>query len=98
MDTEYTNVSATGYSPEEIAQMGEKFYFDELKDTLESDKRGQYVVIDVMNKKHVVDPDKLVALQRAEEDFGKQLFYIIQVGNLQKPNANFKKRLYAWKL
>ena len=96
MTTEYTNISTTAYSPEEIAQIGGKFYFDELKDVLENEKRGQYAVIDVVNKKYVVDPDKLVALDRAEKEFGKQLFYIIQVGNLQKPTTNFKKRLYAW--
>lgn len=98
METDFANVPANGYSPEQIAQMGERYYFDELKNILEKDKRGQYVVIDVVNKKYTVASDKLAALDNAEKEMGKQLFYIIQVGSLQKPVASFKKRAYAWQL
>ena len=96
MDTEFSNASQSGLSPEEIFQLGDKFYFDELKEILEKDHKGEYVVIDVTNKKYIIDADKLQAIERAEKEFGKQLFYIIQIGNLQKSSINFKKRLYAW--
>ena len=47
MDAEFSNASQNGLSPEEISQLGDKFYFDELKEILEKDHRGEYVVIDV---------------------------------------------------
>lgn len=83
-------------SPEEISRLGDKFYFDELREILEKDHRGEYAVIDVVSKRYVVDVDKLHAIEKAEKEYGKQLFYIIQIGNFQKPIANFKKHTHAW--
>ncbi len=96
MDTEFSNASSGVLSPEEISRLGDKFYFDELREILERDHKGEYVVIDVANKRYVVDADKLHAIEKAEKEFGKHLFYIIQIGNLQKPLTNFKKHMYAW--
>lgn len=96
MDTEFTNAPMRGLSPEEISQLGARFYFDNLKEELEKDHMGEYVVIDVVNKKYVVNADKLSAIQEAEKELGKQLFYIVQIGNLQKSSSNFKKRTHAW--
>lgn len=96
MDTEFSHASSSVLSPEDISRLGDKFYFDELRETLERDHKGEYLVIDVTNKKYVVDADKLRAIEKAENEFGKQLFYIIQIGNLQRPFTNFKKHIYAW--
>ena len=96
MDTEFTNAPARGLSPEEISLSGERFYFNDLQEILEPHHRGEYVVIDVLHKKYIVDPDKLTAIQKAKEQFGDQIFYIVQVGTLQKSSSNFKKRNYAW--
>lgn len=84
------------YSPEEIAKVGEAFYFQELKDKLEKEHMGEYVVIDVEKKEYIVNKDKLAALQEAENKFGAKLFSIIQIGNIQK-TANYKNSIYAWK-
>ena len=83
-------------SLEEITKAGEKFYFDKLKEKLEKENMGQYAVIDVEQKKYHVDPDRLVAVQKAQKDFGDKLFYIVQVGNLQHPSMNFTTEKYAW--
>ena len=83
-------------SVEEIIRAGEKFYFEELKEKLERESMGQYAVIDVEQKRYRVDPNELVAIQKAEKDFGNKLFYIIQVGSLKHPSTNFMTEKYAW--
>ena len=91
-------VTRTHQSPsvEEIVRAGEKFYFDELKEKLESENMGQYAVIDVEQEKYRVDPDRLVAIQKAQKDFGDKLFFIVQVGGLKHPSTNFMTEKYAW--
>ncbi len=57
---------------------------------------GQYAVIDVEQKKYRVDPDRLVAIQKAQKDFGDKLFFIVQVGSLKHPSTNFMIEKHAW--
>ena len=83
-------------SLEELSKLGEKFYVEELKEPLEKDYMGQFAVIDVEGKKYKVDPDRLVAVEKAKKEFGDKLFYIIQIGSTQKPNTNFSSKKYAW--
>lgn len=81
---------------EEISKLGEKFYAEELKSKLEKIYMGQYAVIDVEQKKYVVDSDRLTAVEKAKKNFGDKLFYIIQIGNTQNPSLNFSAKKYAW--
>lgn len=81
---------------EEISKLGEKFYNEELRISLEKQYMGQYVVIDVEQKKYQIDPDRLVAVEKARKEFGDKLFYIIQIGNTQNPSSNFVAKKYAW--
>lgn len=68
----------------EITKLGEKFYTEELKEKLERGNMGQYVVIDVEQKKYQVDADRLIAVEKAQKDFGyNKVFYIIQIGGVQ---------------
>jgi hypothetical protein len=83
-------------SLEEITQLGEKFYTEELKNSLEKQYMGQFVVIDVEKKKYQMDPDRLVAVDKARKEFGDKLFYIIQIGSTKNPSLNFAAKKYAW--
>jgi len=83
-------------SLEEITRAGEKFYLEELKDKIEEKYMGQYVVIDVEEKKYQIDSDRLVAVDKARREYGDKLFYIVQIGNNQSSNVNFKEKKYAW--
>lgn len=83
-------------SLEEIAKLGEKFYLEELRETLEKQYMGQYAVIDVEQKKYQIDPDRLIAVEKAKKEFGDKLFYIIQIGSTQNPSLNFSAKKYAW--
>lgn len=83
-------------SLEEISKLGEKFYTEKLKEKLEKENLGQYVVIDVEQEKYYIDTDRLVALEKAMKEFGNKLFYIVQIGNVQHPSINFNAKRYAW--
>lgn len=83
-------------SLEDITRLGEKFYTEELRGKLERENMGQYVVIDVEQKKYQVDADRLVAVEKARKDFGDKLFYIIQIGSVQGSGMNFTTKRYAW--
>ena len=82
-------------SLDELTQLGNAFYM-ENKDFLEKKFMGQFAVIDVEVRKYEVDADRLVAIEKAKKSFGDKLFYIIQIGSVQKPNANFSSKKYAW--
>jgi hypothetical protein len=76
--------------------MGERIYTEELKEALEKDYMGRFVVIDVEQKKYQIDADRLVAIEKAKKEFGDKIFYIIQIGSAQNPNTNFSAKKYAW--
>lgn len=83
-------------SLEELSRLGEKFYNDELKQTLEVEHWGQYVVIDVEEKRYKINADRLIAVQEAQREFGNKLFYITQVGKIQQTSNNYVSKKYAW--
>lgn len=76
---------------------GEAFYFESLKNKLEKNNFGEYLVIDVDSKQYVLNKNKIEAIDEAERKFGKKLFYIVQVGYLDEPTVNFRERKnVAW--
>jgi len=83
-------------SLEDISKAGEKFYAEKLKEKLEKENMGQYVVIDVEQEKYHINADRLMALEKAMKEFGNKLFYIVQIGNVQHPSINFNAKRYAW--
>ena len=91
-----TNINRQPLSLEDISKLGEKFYTEKLKEKLEKESLGQYVVIDVEQGKYYVDSDRLVAVDKATKEFGNKLFYIVQIGNVQHPSMNFSAKKYAW--
>lgn len=81
---------------DEISRLGEKFYTEELKDTLEGSNLGDYIVVDVENKRYKINADRLIAVQEAQREFGNKLFYIIQIGGSGQFSMNFMAKKYAW--
>lgn len=82
-------------NPDEVTRLGQKIYFDELKDTLEKSHLGEYVVIEVKTKKYFTDPDLVVAAQKARKEFPDTIFFIVQIGKLQATSIK-QKQSYAW--
>ena len=83
-------------TPEELNRRGESIYFNQLKDKLEKRNNGDYVVIEVESGDHFVNKDLMIALNKAKAKHKDKLFFIVQIGSLQKPNLSFKKEKYAW--
>lgn len=83
-------------SLEEITRLGEKYYLDVLREKLEPTNFGQYVVIDVDLKDHVIDVDRLAAIEKAKTKFGQKIFYVAQIGMLKQPTVNFLAKKHAW--
>ncbi len=70
---------------------------EELKNTLEKEHNGEFLVIDVEAKQYVINPDKYEALEEAKKRFGEKLFLIIQIGTLQRPETNYvNTQRYGW--
>ena len=82
-----------------LTQIGEDYYFDELKEKLEKTAWGKFVVIESESKKYFIHEDLLEALTQANEVFPDKFFTIIQVGSLQLPANNYKQEIHhAWPL
>ena len=85
-------------SLEEISRLGERFYNEKLRGKLEKENVGEYVVIDVERGKHYIDADRLIAVEKAREESGDKLFYIIQIGSIQNQGMNYTVQKYAWNI
>jgi hypothetical protein len=89
-------MSAPGFSLEDILRIGEGLYFTKFKEALEKEHYGEYAAIDVEKEDFVVRQNKLEAIEEAQQKFGKKLFYIVQIGSLDKPTTNYRSSRYAW--
>ncbi|GEM_PF-1335095 len=92
--------NATENSLSYVTKLGEEYYLQDLRENLEADHLGEYVVIEPVSKRYYVDADLLLAIQEAEQEFPDSFFTIIKVGSLH-PASNYKKNVminshYAW--
>src|SRR5258708_2557407 len=78
------------YTLSYITQLGEQYYLSELRERLEKDHNGEYVVIEPLSKTYYIDEDLLLAIQEAEQEFPDNFFTIIKIGSLQPPSAAYK--------
>ena len=83
-------------SPDAITKKGEEIYMNELKDQLEKTNLGDYVVIEVKTKKHFINKDLVTALEFARKKYPNELFFIVQVGKLQKALMKKRNEQYGW--
>lgn len=82
---------------EDILRSGERFYLESLKEKLEKNNLGEYVVIDTDTNNYIINSSKLNAIDEAKATFGNKLFYTVQIGSLDTPTVNHRERLdYAW--
>lgn len=82
-------------SPEEVTKQGEAYYLNNLKDTLEAEHSGDYLVLEAESKEYFIDKDLLVALNKARAKFPNKLFFIVQIGTLQKSIMSYKKESHG---
>ena len=83
-------------TPEEITKRGEEIYFNELKGNLEKNHSGEYLVMEITHKDKFINRNLITALTKARKKYPDKIFYIIQIGLVHQPAANYSKANYAW--
>lgn len=74
-------MSEVRLSSQELASRGEKIYEQQIRDSVEVEHRGEYVVIDVSTGEFEVAEDDLVATRRLRERLPEALTYGLRVGH-----------------
>jgi len=79
--------------PEETVRKARQIYDAELKERLENEAYGKYVVIDANSGRYIVDEQPEAALHKAKQEIGKGAFYLMRIGyealaHLNTPMSN----------
>ena len=73
---------------EELAKKGQKIY-ETLKPTLEPDKNGWYIAIEVASEKYFVGETTEKAIEEAKKTFPDRLFYVTRIGGPARISIRF---------
>ena len=68
------------YSPNEIVERGRALYDQQIRDRVEAENRGRFLVINVETGEYVLDDDHLAASDRAAAKYPGAPLYAIRVG------------------
>ena len=63
-----------------ISQLGQEIYDRSLREKLEADHAGEYLLIHVDTEEYVMDEDQLVAAQQAIACYADGRWYMIRIG------------------
>ena len=70
----------TGYAKEDIARRGEEIYERQLRDKVETEHRGKFLVVDVDTGAYEIDAQDIVAIKRARAKNPEATLYMVRVG------------------
>ena len=70
------------YSPDEIVERGERYYNAEIRQHVEADHNGEYVVINTDTGEYDLDADRRVVSRRARERWPLAGRFLLRVGYL----------------
>jgi hypothetical protein len=68
------------YSAEEVVRRGEEIYQRDLRAKVETDHRGEFLVVDIETGDYEIDRDEVAALDRAMARNPNGARYILRVG------------------
>ena len=68
------------YSREEVATRGEAIYEREIRHKVESQSKGQYLVLDIETGEYEINPDDLVATKQAMAKRPDAVLYGLRIG------------------
>ena len=69
------------YSPEEVAARGEALYERQIRARVETEHRGQFLVIDIETGDYEIDSDDLVATKRALAKRPTAVLFGLRIGS-----------------
>lgn len=68
------------YSREEVAERGEAIYEQEIRDHVEGESKGKYLVLDIESGEYEIDQDDLVATKRMMARCPDAVLYGLRIG------------------
>ena len=79
-------------SPEEIARRGQDIYDTSLRDKLEPEHKGQFVVLNIETGEYEMDKDQALAFERAQNRWPSSVFCFLRVGYRASHHLGFPIR------
>jgi hypothetical protein len=68
------------YSPEEVESRGEAIYQQELREKVEAQHKGKFLVVDIKTGQYEIDEDDLKATRRALAKRPDAVLYGLRIG------------------
>lgn len=68
------------YAPEEVVSRGEAIYEEQIRDHVEAENKGKFVVIDIETGDYEIDVDDLRATMRALAKRPAAILYGLRIG------------------
>ncbi len=69
------------YSPEEVDARGQAIYQQELREKVEAQHKGKFLVLDIETGRYEIDEDDLAATQRALAKRPDAVLYGLRIGH-----------------
>jgi hypothetical protein len=73
-------VPYANYTPEEVEARGETIYEEQIRDRVEAENKGKFVVIDIETGDYEIDADDLRATMRALAKRPAAILYGLRIG------------------
>jgi hypothetical protein len=77
---EVITVPYANYTPEEVVSRGEAIYKEQIRDNVEAENKGKFVVIDIETGDYEIDVDDLRATMRALAKRPAAILYGLRIG------------------
>ena len=68
------------YTPEEVASQGEAIYGQQIRDKVEPEHKGKFLVIDINSSAYEIDDDDLTATKRLLASCPNAVIYGLHIG------------------
>lgn len=82
------------YTPEEVEARGEAIYEEQIRDRVEAENRGKFLVIDIETGDYEIDADDLRATMRALAKRPAAILYGLRIGYPTAYRLGGRFRLY----
>ena len=73
-------MNGSEYSKEEIAHRGREIYEQDIRQAVEHDNDGRFLVVDITTGHYEIADDELSAFERAEQKNPSGSFFLLRVG------------------
>ena len=68
------------YTPQEVSSQGEAIYKQQIRDKVEAEDKGKFLVINIETGEYEIDPDDLAATKRLLAKHPDAVLYGLRIG------------------